>query len=43
MEFIKKTYSAGKLKQIDNQAVKIENLGFEIEVMKMNLESKGDI
>ena len=40
---MKKTFSAGKLKQIDNHTAKIENLGFAVEVMKMNLENKSDM
>ena len=43
MDYFKKQYSAGKLAQIDKQAAKLENLGFEIEVLKMNMEQKPDI
>ena len=43
MDYFKKQYSASKLQQIDKQGAKLENLGFEIEVLKMNVEQKSDL
>ena len=39
IDFLKKMFTVQKLQKIDAMETKNRNLGFEIEVIKMNMES----
>lgn len=39
MDFVKKMFSVQKLQQIDQSEQKMRNVGYEVEVLKMNMET----